>query len=246
MYTPNSIVQTETGRKILSWYIRFDLYSCYWTGGGSTIGLEWLYAIDHYYHDSTRTELLPSEVHLERILSALRIQGIEFGAAFVCASSEKDSRAALIEASKRIMQKIAWCKEQLEPFFSNTDKLVAIQGEETCADPNDPSSLSPVFIEPLWSANYIHLDLLVFEAMHRRHTAQFLSPGGDPSLAHLITWCCQVFESIERYPQAPPAAILPVQANLGMICLLVPHESRFLDWCCQKLANVECAGSVGP
>ena len=54
LFTPQTIMQSETHRKIISWYIRFDLFAGMMSGGKTVLGREWFSACTEFYKRQVR------------------------------------------------------------------------------------------------------------------------------------------------------------------------------------------------
>lgn len=54
LFTPQTIMQSETHRKIISWYIRFDLFAGMMSGGKTVLGREWFSACTEFYKRQAR------------------------------------------------------------------------------------------------------------------------------------------------------------------------------------------------
>ncbi|KAI6863453.1 hypothetical protein KC316_g20259, partial [Hortaea werneckii] len=53
LYTPMTIMQDETRRKIIGWYIRFDLFAGMMSGGETNLGREWFAVHSDFYTRQT-------------------------------------------------------------------------------------------------------------------------------------------------------------------------------------------------
>ena len=62
-YSPESIVATESCRKIFSWYARFELFVGIAAGRQSTLDRKWLDAIERWHYEARSMD--PSSVDLQ-------------------------------------------------------------------------------------------------------------------------------------------------------------------------------------
>ena len=242
LYTPERACHTEMGRRILAWYTRFDVYAGLWSGTGTAIGLEWFHAIDQYFQDMNRAEPMNLEYQIECLFSGLRVQGVEVGQSFAQQSIKEDCQEHLLRQNEQFEQKLRVWREKLQSFLLRGEYIVTLNDEGDEVDSDDPRTSAAVFIRDYWPINYLFLDLLAMEAMQRQQSALILKHKGDPVLSQIALQACQIFEAIERYPDAPKGSILPAQSNMSFICFFVPREEKYLQWCREKLANVECQG----
>ena len=241
LYTPETIVQTELGRKMLSWYMRFDSFAGFLSGTGTTIGLDWFYAYDQYYREAWQTDPLRLDHQLESLFSEGRIQGIELAQLIAKLQQGTINIDDFTRANEQMQHKLRLRADKLQPFMREEFTIQA-EGYPGHFDPENPITAGQLFVEPYWAINYLIIDLLSIDMIHRQQIAQIYDRDNDPALEDMALDICRRFEAMERSRQKPQGAILPVQTPLGVACLFVPREEPYMRWCRRKLANIERLG----
>ena len=241
LYTPETIVQTEFGCKMLSWYMRFDSHAGFLSRAGTAIGLEWFYAYDQHYRDAWQADALRLDHQLESLFSEARIHGIELAQLIAKLSQGKLSIDDFSRANEQMQHKFRVRMANLQPFLSREEYTIQPEAPSHL-DTENPIAPGQLFVEPYWAVNYLVLDLLGIDVTHRQQIAQIYNRGNDPALEGIALDICRRFEAMERSREKPQGAILPAQTPLGVACLFVPQKEKYTRWCRKKLAGIECLG----
>ena len=242
LYTPESIMQTEKSRKILSWYTRFDTFASYLTGEGTTIGLEWFHVYDQYFASISQANPTRVDYKLERMFSQCRLQGIEVAQLFTRFCNGGIAMEDFAHENEQMETKTRYWKHSIQPFLAHEDCVATVSSGSSQSAISQSTASTNVFTGHLWAVNYLVLDLMGLDAMHRYRTARFVTRQADPSLPDIALKICELFETIEVWPDRPEGAIFPAQASFGIACLFVPREEKYIGRCRQKLANSERSG----
>ena len=247
LYTPETMMQTDTSRTLFAWYIRFDIFVGFMAGSETLIGIEWFQA----YYDSTQrlTMMEPGKINykLEALNAENRLLGMNMTMLFAKLPSGKITIAEFAEKNQMLLQSIETWAEQVRALRLNSDHLVYKFNNRrplVSEDIVDPFEPGVIFDTTFFSANYMLMDCLALEVMHKMQTSTILQLPPSPDLTDLSLQQCQIFEAMQEYEGAPSGAFLPAQVNIGLVCLFVPRDDRHISWCRKMLARFENCGYV--
>ena len=245
LYTPQTIMQTETSRKILAWYSRFDLFAGLMGGNEMILGREWFLACEEYHTNMALQYPDNLEYSLGSYIAGSRVLAMDMAQLFAQLPKGAISMEDFRVENETISQRIRNRKQRLDPFLAQKQLLVmSFEG----APPRDPDSIVDpyqpglLYRGPLWPVNYMVIDWLAIDAMHRNQTAMIFQQPQPADVTHLAMKQCQLFEAIEMWPGSPAGAILPAQASLSLVCLFLPKDEKHTMWCRRKLAKIESLG----
>lgn len=247
LYTPQTMMQTDTSRTLFAWYIRFDIFVGFMAGSETLIGFEWFQA----YYDRTKrlTTLDPGKISykLEALNAENRILGMTMTMLFAKLPRGEITIDEFAEKNQKLLQSIETWAERVRALRLNSDHLVYEfnnRRSPALEDIVDPFEPGVIFDTTFFSANYMMMDCLALEVMHKMQTSTILQQPPSPDLTDLSLQQCQIFEAIQEYGGAPSGAFLPAQVNIGLVCLFVPRDDRHISWCRKMLARFENCGYV--
>lgn len=245
LYTPQTIMQTETRRKILAWYSRFDLFVGLMAGNQTVLGAEWFMAQYSHCEEMLRQDPDNSDRKIERYAAYQGVIAMDMAVLFAKLPRGEITIPDFLRENELISQKIAIWKTGIDELMSNTKHVVM---SFTGAPPPDPNDIVDPYVPgfllngPLWSVNFMRMDWYAINAMHMYQTAVMLQQPLSPDLEQIAKEQCRLLEAIEYWPGGPAGALLPAQASLGLVCLFLPRDERHTSWCRKKLAKVESMG----
>ena len=245
LYTLDTIMETEVRRKILVWYLRFDLLAGFMSGNKAVLGREWLLACQAYY----RVQLEDSPKNIDYLIECeythYRTLAMDITALFAKVHRGAITMADFIRENKLISDRIRAWKSRLSPLLADTKYLVTSFEGARARDPQDivdPYMEGGLYQRPLWTVNFMLIDHYAIEITHQYQTALLLGQTPPLELLHSALEICRIFEAIEYWPGSPQGAILSAQSSLGMASLFLPKTDKYIMWCRRKLATVERMG----
>lgn len=238
-------METELQRRTLEWYSRFDLFAGIMAGHELVLGRQWFVAnVDHYHHQLSQ---YPDSIslQLESAIAGQRLAAMDMAALFAKLPRGEISIQDFMRENGALSQRITSWMDNLRPLLSKEECLVtSFDG----ARPREPEDIVDPYIPrrlyqgDLWPLNYMILDWMSMEMMHKFHTAQMLQQQPPPELRQLAFKICQLFEAIEYWPGSQPGAVVAAHAVIGMATLYLPKDERHTMWCRRKLATIEAQG----
>ncbi|MCJ1307882.1 hypothetical protein MMC25_001530 [Agyrium rufum] len=247
LYTPANVMETETGRKILQWYARFDLFAGLMSGAQTGLGREWFKVSEEYY--TRMAEENPKDVgyKIESNIAQHRVMAVEMALLFSKLPRGAISMEDFMTENKKISDYLQTWRANLDSHLLNPEHMVTqFKGDRDYDDIVDPYQPGGLFRGPLWTLNYMMIDWCAIDIMHKYQTCQLLQQPPPADLSRLALEQCRILEAIELWPESPPGAILPAQASLGIATLFLPKDDRHTMWCRRKLAKVESMGYIYP
>ena len=247
MYSPESIMQTETSRKILGWYTRFDIFAGLMSGVKTVLSREWIASSETYYTTLAKQEPNNLDYQIESNIATHRLIAIDMTLLFAKLPRGDISMEDFLRENDLIARRICNLKQQLADVLSKDEYRVWSFGSTLERDPNDivdPYVPGLLFHGPLFTINYVQINWYAIESMHRFQTSTILQQPPPADLYRLALEQCRLLEAIEYWSGSPAGAVLPAQASLAMNCLFLPRDEKHIMWCRRKLAKIESMGCV--
>ncbi|MCJ1295367.1 hypothetical protein MMC34_006929 [Xylographa carneopallida] len=249
IYTPDTIMQTETSRKILGWYTRFDIFAGLMSGDKTVLSREWIAASEVFYTTLANKEPGNLDYQIESNIAIHRLIAIDMTLLFARLPRGDISMSDFHVENDLIARRICNLKQQLAPVLAKDEYRVWTFDNVPERDPNDivdPYVPGLLFHGPLFTVNYIKINWYAIETMHRYQTSAILQQPPPPDLYRLALEQCRLLEAIEYWSGSPAGAVLPAQASLAMNCLFLPRDEKHIMWCRRKLAKIESMGYIYP
>jgi hypothetical protein len=146
------------------------------------------------------------------------------------------------EAMRRRIE--AW-QTDMDPALQDKRFLVHDFSGARPPDPHDivdPYIPGKIYSGPLWVMNVSMIDWHSIGLMHQYQTALTMKTQPSSELGLKAFESCQLFESVEFFPESPPGTILALQASLGIAALFLPRDEAHAMWARRKLAAIESQG----
>ena len=245
LFTPQTIMQDETRRKIINWYIRFDLFAGIMSGGETNLGRDWFAACQAFY--SRQAKDRPDDVgaRFEDYFATSRLWATDFTLLF--AAKAKDTIAAdeFSTRSSDLLVESTKFGQTLEAAFTDYPRYIKSfpkappPSEEEITNYRDPNFL---FAGDLFTMNYVLLDYWAIDLMFKYQLALVQHQQPSSELVELAIKNCKMFEAIEYCSEGPPGAEIGCQASLGIASLFLPKDKKHTNWCRRKFALIEQKG----
>ena len=245
LFTPQTITQDETRRKIIAWYIRFDLFAGIMAGGATSLDREWFASCHEFYRRQARDRPEDLGARFEEYFATSRLLATDVTLLLATKSKHEASDEQFASQSRELIGQYERFRHMLETTFSTASNY--IKSFPRAPSPNDVDITDfrdPNFLYggELFTMNYILIDFWSIELMfkHQLATAQQQQPPAE--LIELALNQCKMFEAIEYCDQGSPGALLACQASLGIASLFLPKTKRYIDWCRRKFTLIEQMG----
>lgn len=244
LYTPQTILQTETGRQIFAWYSRFDVIAGLMAGNQTVLGREWYVEYQAYYEDQIDPEDVDIENSMAAASAATRLIGMDMAELFSQLTQEAITIPEFTVQSEKLGQRILHLRERIESLndgyytvheFPNQQPL----GPENIVDPYRPGGL---FRDAFWPLNYLWIDWYGLYQMYTLQTKSILQQPFPPEMEALSLDQCRIFEAIERWPDSPNGSLLGAHESLAIAAVFLKKDEKHIMWCRRKLATVEQKG----
>ena len=247
VYTPETIVHTETRMMMMQWYARFDLFVGLMAGNEVVLGYEWYYSYADHFSKQSQMEPANLELRITAMIGQQLFMAVQMAHLYSKLLKGKITTLEFMEENERLGETIRSAKIQVESFKSFSEHLIMSYDGSPKADSDDivdPYEPGILFREPLWSVNRLMLDIESSNIMHKFQTALILQQPPSPELTSLAFKQCQKFEAIEYWPGSPSGAALSASSSLGLLVLFLPRDDKHISWCRRKLATIEKLGYV--
>ena len=249
LFTPETITQDETRRKIISWYIRFDLFAGIMSGGETNLGREWFCACKEHYCRQTRDRPDDLGARFEAYFSTTRLFATDIALLFAAKTKNAISDEQFDSGSHDLLAQSSEFKNEFETAFTDKSNYVQTfpnapeRSENDITDYRDPDFL---YQGELFTMNYVLIDFWAIDLMfkHQLTIVQRQQPSAE--LTQIALKKCKMFEAIEHADQGPPGAVLGCQASLGIASMFLPKDEKHTDWCRRKFALIERGGYIYP
>ena len=245
LHTPDSMVQTDFHRKMLTWYARFDIYAGLMAGNETILGKEWFYSHEQYTKVLAMNSPDDIGLRVEHLYAQNRVLGYEMAQLLAKVPKGELSIPDFMRENQLFLEKIADWKVQLESFCPSSEYLITDFSASPPLDAEDivnPYIPGRIYKEPYFAVNYMMIDCLAIESSYKYQCSLMLQQPLPPELFNLSLEQCQIIEAIELWAESPPGTILPAQASLGLLCLIFPREDKYINWCRKKLVKIEKLG----
>jgi hypothetical protein len=243
LYTPQSITQSDFLLKVSLWYIRFDLFVGFQSGGEAVLGREWFEAVHECYKQKVLDD--PGDI------------GIRYEERFAYSRLvAKDSNDLFARTQKGLitpqdfMAQLPVLRETVESLSANIPteltnpdyKVKHIPGTPHPDDIVDPYEPDLIYGDELYMTNFMKLDTWGIEFMFRISEAMALRRPFSPESTQEAYKAVQLFEAMCAYPESPKGMILEAQVSFAIAFLFLPKDPKTTQWCRRTFARVEASG----
>lgn len=245
LYTPETITQTEFLRKVLLWYIRFDLFVGFQSGGDSVLGREWYAAIEAYCARAAREDPNNLVLKYEERFAYSRLVAKDSSILFAGKLRGQISDEAFMAELPRLAERVHKLETHIDPALLDPESFIT----DFTGTP-DPDDIVNIY-EPNvirggdhWTTNYLFLDMWGIIFMYHVSISMAMRKPFDPELVQKAYRTAQVFKAVTNYPKSPPGAIIEAQATVAIAILFLPKDPKTVQWARRNFAEVEASGYV--
>ena len=247
LFTPQTITQDETRRKIAAWYIRFDLFAGIMGGGETKLSREWFAACEQHYRRQSRDRPGDVPAKIEDFLCAGRLLATDSTLLFSAKKKGTISDEEFTGKTRELLQQYADFGRTLETTFADPANFVKSfpnappPSEDDITDYHDPNFL---YVEELFTMNYVLLDFWAIDLNFKHQLAGAHGQGPTPEMESLALKKCKMIEAIECSGLGLKGALLGCHGSLGIASLFLPKDKKHTDWCRRNFALMEQHGYV--
>jgi hypothetical protein len=245
LYTPQTITETELLRKVLLWYIRFDLFVGFQSGGESVLGREWYVVMHEYYAVKARESPEDLNLKYEERFAYSRLVAKDSSDLFARKAKGLLSDEAFMAQLPILDEQVKSLETSIDPVLLDPSGYVTeFPGK---ADPEgivNPYEPNVIWDGPQWTSNFLLLDTWGIVFVYNIQISMAMRRPFEPSLTQKAYRAAQIFEAVCAYPDGPPGAIIEAQATLAIATLFLPKDPKTIQWCRRTFAKIESAGYV--
>jgi hypothetical protein len=253
IFTPETMMETDVGRRIFSWIARLDIMVGLMGGNKTRLDRRWFEANATWY--SGQVDHDPeSDVDIENTLAyfvaANRLIGMDIASLFARFAGGEISVEEFHRQNTEISGRIETMKRQIELFNDDYYRAHEFPVQKTrpltSEDIVNPYVPGGLFKEVFWPMNYMWIDWYSIELLQRYQTALMLQQPMPLELEQISLEQCRIYEAMERWPDAPNGAILGAHAPLGLAAVFLKKDAKHILWARRKFAAVERQGYIYP
>ncbi|KAL6710904.1 hypothetical protein ACN47E_006779 [Coniothyrium glycines] len=245
LYTPQSITQSDFLLKVSLWYIRFDLFVGFQSGGEAVLGREWYEAVHECHARKLREDPDNLDLQYEERFAHSRLVAKDSGDLF--ARTGKG-----IISPQDFMAQLPALRETVESLHGNCgpmlmDPKYKVSSFPGKTDPNDivdTHEPNVIWKEPLWTSNYLMLDMWGIIFMFNISTAMATRQPFSPEVVKEAWKAVQFYEAMCAYPDAPPGTMVEAQVCFAIATIFLPKDAKIVQWLRQSFAKIEAAGYI--
>jgi hypothetical protein len=245
LYTPQTITKSDFLCKVLLWYIRFDLFVGFQSGGEAVLGREWYEAVHNCYDQKVRDNPDDIGMQYEECFAYSRLVAKDSNDLFARTGKGLVSPQEFMQQLPQLKERVESLFQQVGPQLTDPDyKIKDIPGKRDPDDVVDPYEPDVIWSGPLWTTNYLYLDIYGILFMFHISASMALKQPFSPELTKSAYRAVQTFEAICAYPEAPPGALLEAQVCFAIATIFLPKDQKTVQSIRRTFAKIETAGYV--
>ncbi|KAK4548240.1 hypothetical protein LTR36_010110 [Oleoguttula mirabilis] len=249
LFTPQTIMQDETRRRIISWYIRFDLFAGYMSGGETRLEREWFASCADFYRRQARDRPSDLGARFEEYFATSRLLATDVALLFAGKTKNTVTDEQFADDTSNLMGQFAKFGRTIQSAFTDPSCFVKSfpnaphPGEEDIVEFRHPGYF---YAGEFFTMNFVLIDFWAIELMFKYQLTMAQRQPPPPELTEIALKKCKMFEAVEHSGQGPSGSVLGFQASLGIASLFLPKDKRHTDWCRKKFALIEQHGYIYP
>lgn len=240
-------MRSETHRKIIAWYIRFDLFAGFMSGYETVLDREWHVACADFYTRQAKDKPKDLGSLFEEKFAKSRLIAVDIALLFARKQKGITSDEDFGMNVMKIMKQLDDMQIDLEDAFKDTRKYVThfpnapTPDSDTVVDSTNPAFL---WADELFTWNFILIDFWAIHLLFKSQVAQFNPIVSGEEVVRTAFKVCKMFEALQYCNRDSKAMILGAQASLGMAATCLPKDPKTTMWCRRKYALIEKCGFV--
>ncbi|EUC36145.1 hypothetical protein COCCADRAFT_88870 [Bipolaris zeicola 26-R-13] len=245
LFTPQSITKSDFLSKVLLWYIRFDLFVGFQSGGEATLGREWYEAAHESYVQKVKENPDDLGMKYEERFAYSRLVAKDSNDLFA-----RTGKGLL--SPQEFMTQLPALQERMESLpqgipqvlLDPSHKVHSIPGTPDPDDITNPYEPDVIWGGPLWTTNFLYMDIWGLQFMYAISSSMALKQPIDPEYNKLAFRAVQMFEAMCAYPDAPPGALLEAQVSFAIAVLFLPKDQKTMQWIRRTFTKIEASGYI--
>jgi hypothetical protein len=245
IFTPQSAMQSPTGRMIVAWYTRFDVFVAIMGGFPTSLPREWFTTVVEFCRSQISAH--PDELRWksEENSGQLRLISMEMSMLFAKGNRGEISPELFAAEHEFLSKRLQDWKDNWDPAIINPSYLVTNLGNGRPVDADDivnPYASGLLYDYPLFATTIM---IGEWHSIMVMHLSQSSTKARDQLYAELRKHAytiCQIFETVELWPSSPKGSLIMIQASIAIAALFLPHDRRHLMWIRRKFALLETMG----
>jgi hypothetical protein len=246
LFTPESAMQSPTGRMIFAWYARFDVFVGIMGRFETALPRVWFSTFVEYCDSQAAAEPEKPVWKIEACSARLRLISMEMSILFSKGARSELSGDAYFAEHQRLAKELQDWKDGWDPALTDPALLVTEFSNERALYPNDdivnPFAPGVLFKQPLFASTLLTCEWHSIVIMHESQAGMLADEDQPPNLGERAYAICQIFEAIELWTSAPNGSLFVTQACLAIAALFVPRDTRHHMWIRRKFALLEAMG----
>lgn len=245
LFTPQTIMQDETRRKIINWYIRFDLFAGMMSGGETSLDRAWFAAAADFYERQTKDRPKDFGALFEKYFATNRLLANDIALLFAGKAKNTISDEDFATGLQRLTAELATYGQTIETAFTDSSCFVKDfpnappPSDDDLFDYREPNLLHAGELSPM---NFVLTDHWAVDLMFKYKASVAMGQAPSTELTNIAMKKCKMFEAIQYGEEGGSTAVLGCQASLGIMALFLPKEARYTMWCRRKLVDIERLG----
>lgn len=243
LYTPKSITQSDFLLKVSLWYIRFDLFVGFQSGGEAVLSRDWFEAVHECYVQKVRDN--PDD------LGAIYEERFAYSRLVAKDSNDLFARTQKgLISPQDFMAQLPVLREQVESLHADipAELLNPLHHVQDMPGNPDPDDIVNIY-EPnimwdgsLFTTNFLKLDIWGIIFMFNISEAMALRKPFSPELTREAYKAVQLYEAMCAYPGSPEGMIIEAQVSFAIAFLFLPKDQKTTQWCRRTFAKIEASG----
>jgi hypothetical protein len=243
LYTPKSITQSDFLLKVSLWYIRFDLFVGFQSGGEAVLSRDWFEAIHECYVQKVRDNPDDLGMRYEERFAYSRLVAKDSNDLF--ARTQKG-----LISPQNFMAQLPVLRERVESLSDNIPtellspehKVKNMPGNPNPDDIVDPYEPDVIWSDTFYTTNFLKLDIWGIVFMFNLSEAMALRKPFSAEITDLAYKAVQLFEAMCAYPDSPKGMILEAQVSFAITSLFLPKDQKTTQFFRRTFAKIEASG----
>ncbi|KAK7927154.1 hypothetical protein PG985_004152 [Apiospora marii] len=249
LHTPQGVMHSFVSRTILTWYVRFDVFVGMLGGYETRLPREWFSAtVD--YHESQRHADPGGIIWKQEAASALlRLITVDMSFLYAKAKRGEVSGEEFASEYNSLTAQLHKWRDNLDPSMVDP---AYIETDFKWRQPlEDDDIVDPYAPGYLYNGHLFATTLLLAEwhsilVMHKTQEPGRLQQEPTQELVDLSMAICQIFDTVEKWPQRASGTLAMLQACLVIAAIFVPRDLKHHMWMRRKFALIERSGYLAP
>jgi hypothetical protein len=243
LYTPKSITQSEFLLKVSLWYIRFDLFVGFQSGGEAVLSRDWFEAVHECYVQKVRDNPDDLGAKYEERFAYSRLVAKDSNDLFARTQKGLISPQDFMAQLPVMRERIDGLHTSIPAELLNPEhKVTNMPGSPDPDDIVNPHEPDLIWTDPFYTTNFLKLDIWGIEFMFAVSEAMALRKPFSPETTKEAYKAVQFYEAMCAYPDSPKGMMLEAQVSFAIAFLFLPKDQKTTQWCRRTFAKVEAAG----